>query len=84
MIKYKEFAEAVKNVIRENIDYGIGGEFVIDRESEELKIIEEYLEEYFPIFSTEMLVGYIFGINAMVDIQENKLKGGKRWLSLII
>lgn len=70
MIKYNEFAEAVKKVIGENIDYGIGGEFVIDRESEELKIIEESLEEYFPIFSTEMLVGYIFGINAMVEIQE--------------
>lgn len=75
MIEYKEFAEAVKNVIREKIDYGVGGEFVIDRESEELKIIEEYLEEYFPIFSTEMLLGYIFGINAIVDIQENRLKG---------
>lgn len=75
MIDYKEFAEAVKNVIREKIDYGVGGEFVIDRESEELKIIEEYLEEYFPIFSTEMLIGYIFGLKAMVDIQEDKLKG---------
>lgn len=75
MIEYKEFAEAVKKVIHEKLDYGVGGEFVIDRESEELKIMEEYLEEYFPIFSTEMLIGYIFGLKAMVDIQENKLKG---------
>lgn len=75
MIGYNEFAEAVKKVIHEKLDYGVGGEFVIDRESEELKIMEEYLEEYFPIFSTEMLIGYIFGLKAMVDIQENKLKG---------
>ncbi|MEJ8752655.1 hypothetical protein WKS98_08515 [Lagierella sp. ICN-221743] len=74
MIEFKEFAEAVKNVTYKNIRYGSDEKFWIFRDSEDLEIVEEYLLHDFTELSDEMLIGYIFGLNQMVEIQE-KLKG---------
>lgn len=74
MIEFKEFAEAVKNVVYKNIRYCSDGKFWIFRDSEDLEIVEEYLLHDFTELSDEMLIGYIFGLNQMVEIQE-KLKG---------
>lgn len=63
-ITYKQFIEAVKN----SIDcYGC-----FDRDSEEVKTIEEVLGVHFEDIKDEGLKGYLFGLQHMHSVEKER------------